>query len=581
MSTRFSLVICLAALALAAALPGVAQAADGNGTDQAPVTLTDDQISALEEASGQNSGDQGVFQDVSDFVTDNAPFFIIGIVILAAIIAGIFIMRGRSRPEGAAGSSSGAGQPSAAEMKRRKRAAIQRSREEERLRRKGGVDPRRQAGQEAPSAATRLAAGAAAGAASGAAVDPVSAEKQGARDQRMAAAAVARSGGAIPAPPSPSQTAPSAAVTATPPPAPPAVGPEPDTVVTGAPQATPPAAAQPSPEEPQAPLEAPQAPSEAPQTAAALAAGAAAGVAGGALAGRATSSASPPDEQAPDRAAHDAEARLRAKVEEIKAEQAGAAAAPLAEQQIHRVEQMEHDLEQSDPVPPLTPGLASVERRLSADSEERDRTLREAEERLRRIERRAEDAERRAAFAERLAQLKIEEADRERRLNEVVSGIDRAEERAREAEARAESAERAAAAALEERSVPRAEVPKPDGGGSGHAEPVPPRRIEERRPESTPESGTGMFAGRGAGQAGDSPSGEPAPVAPAAGDPDAIDLNSATFEDLRDADLSVTQATRILAYRERFGGYRSVDDLEKVPGFPDDLIESLRGRITI
>ncbi len=525
MSTRFSLVICLAALALAAALPGVAQAADGNGTDQAPVTLTDDQISALEEASGQDSGDQGVFQDVSDFVTDNAPFFIIGIVVLAAIIAGIFIMRGRSRPEGAAGFSSGAGQPSAAEMKRRKRAAIQRSREEERLRRKGGIDPRRQAGQEAPSAATGMAAGAglvagaAAGAASGAAVDPVSAEKQGARDQRMAAAAVARSGGAIPAPPSPSQTAPSAAVTATPPPAPPAVGPEPDTVVTGAPQATPPAAAQPSPEEPQAPLEAPQAPSGAPQTATALAAGAAAGVAGGALAGRATSSASPPDEQAPDQAAHDAEARLRAKVEEIKAEQAGAAAAPLAEQQIHRVEQMEHDLEQSDPVPPLTPGLASVERRLSADSEERDRTLREAEERLRRIERRAEDAERRAAFAERLAQLKIEEADRERRLNEVVSGIDRAEERAREAEARAESAERAATAALEERSVPGPRCRNRKAADPRTQSPSRPGELRSSGPRALPKAAPGCLpAGepvrRGIHPAGNRPRSPRRPVIP-------------------------------------------------------------------
>ena len=43
----------------------------------------------------------------------------------------------------------------------------------------------------------------------------------------------------------------------------------------------------------------------------------------------------------------------------------------------------------------------------------------------------------------------------------------------------------------------------------------------------------------------------------------------------------MTQATRILAYRERFGGYGSVDDLEKVPGFPADLIASLREKLTI
>ncbi|MBK5110169.1 MAG: helix-hairpin-helix domain-containing protein [Thermoleophilia bacterium] len=546
MSTRFSLVICLAALALAAALPVAAHGADGSGTDQAPVTLSDEQLSALEDASGQSSDDQSVFQDVSDFVTDNAPYFIIGIVILAAIVAGIFIMRGRSHPEGAAESSTGTGPPSSAEMKRRKRAAIQRSREEERLRRKGGPDSRRSGAQAA------LPAAAATGAASAAAVDPVTAEKQAARDQRMAAAAVARSGGAIPAPASPSQTAPSAAVTATPVPGPAGsasdTGAEPDTVVTGAPAAAP----QPPP-----------------------AAAFAAGAAGGAVAGRAaTSSASPPDEQAPDQAAHDAEARLRAKVEEIKAEQAGTPGASSAEDQLRRVEELERDLEASDPSPPLTPGLASVERRLSADSKERDRTLREAEERLRRVERRAEDAERRAAFAERLAQLKIEESDRERRLNDVVSGIDRAEERAREAEARAESAEKAAAAALEVRDAPRAEVPDT-------AFPGPLKTGTESGPsfsESRAESPPGRSRRPSGGRAEKSDRPESAGADTGHG---AIDLNSATFEDLREADLSVTQATRILAYRERFGGYRSVDDLEKVPGFPEDLIESLRGRITV
>ncbi|MFA9400682.1 MAG: ATP-binding cassette domain-containing protein, partial [Acidobacteriota bacterium] len=320
MSMRFSLVICLSALALAVALPGVAYAADESNTDQAPVTLSDEQIAALEDASAEDSGDKSVFEEVGDFVTDNLAYIILGIVILAAIIAGILIMRGRSHQGGPDARSSATGQPSAAEMKRRKRAAIQRSREEERLRRKGGLEGRGSTGQAAAAAAAGAAAGTAAS------VDPVEAEKIGARDQQRAAAAVARTGGAIPAPASPSQTAPSAAVTAGPvaeqgpvAPEPSAQGPEPDTIVTAAPSEPQPVTPGPEP--------------QAGQTAAALAAGAA----GGALAGRATAPAAPAADPPPDQAAQDAEERLRAKVEEIKAEQArepGGDRAPTLEQGI-------------------------------------------------------------------------------------------------------------------------------------------------------------------------------------------------------------------------------------------------------
>lgn len=631
MITRFSFVFCLAALALAVTLPGLATAANGDSTDQAPVTLSDEQIAALEDASAQNSGgssDKSVFEEVSDFVTDNAPYFIIGIVILAAIIAGIFILRGRSGAGSPRGPTDGTGAPSSSEMKRRKRAAIQRSREEERLRRKGGLEGRRSypggtappVGTAAGAAAVGAAAAGAAGAGSSAGLDPVAAEKQGARDQQQAAAAVARSGGgAIPAPPSPSQTAPSAAVAATAAgvgtsssqeagttygEVPPQPGPEPDTIVTEPPATSeqtapepPPGSEQSAPEPPPAaPEPSPGVPEGGVQVGGAAAA-LAAGAAGGAIAGRASSSASPPAEPASDEAALEAEARLRAKVDEIKAEQGRSPGSPPSESGLREAEQIERDIDVATPPPGPTPGLSAVERRLSADSEERDRTLREAEERLQRIERRAEDAERRAAFAERLAQLKIEESDRERRLNEVVSGIDRAEERAREAEARAEAAERAAAKALEERDAPRAPAP-----ASGFSEPI------QTSTPSGPAFSASSAEGRSSGQTGkgdespdeanepqpgagsDSPSGsglfsregEASSTGTGPGSASgALDLNRATFEDLRDADLSVTQATRILAYRERFGGYRSVDDLEKVPGFPDDLIASLRGRITV
>ena len=60
-----------------------------------------------------------------------------------------------------------------------------------------------------------------------------------------------------------------------------------------------------------------------------------------------------------------------------------------------------------------------------------------------------------------------------------------------------------------------------------------------------------------------------------------IDLNSVTFEQLREQNLSVTQATRLLAHRERLGGFQSVDDLDQVAGFPHDLLEDLKSRSSV
>ena len=73
---------------------------------------------------------------------------------------------------------------------------------------------------------------------------------------------------------------------------------------------------------------------------------------------------------------------------------------------------------------------------------------------------------------------------------------------------------------------------------------------------------------------GSSQTGQPTPAAP-------LDLNVVTFEQLRAQNLSVTQATRLLAHRERLGGFSSVDDLDQVPGFPPDLLEEIKARATV
>ena len=43
----------------------------------------------------------------------------------------------------------------------------------------------------------------------------------------------------------------------------------------------------------------------------------------------------------------------------------------------------------------------------------------------------------------------------------------------------------------------------------------------------------------------------------------------------------MTQATRVLAYRERLGGYSSLDDLDEIPGFPKDFLARIKQRVTV
>lgn len=653
-----SCVLCILALGLALTFSPAASAVTDPGaesvspsTDAAPVTLTPEQIEAMQEAAGIEE-DKSVFEKASDFVTDNAPFFILGIIVIAAVLAGIFILHGRpgkpKPPKAAASPRAGTPQaaPSAAELRRRKRAAIQRSREEERLRRKAGIASRR-AGVDPRTAAQP-----------GAALDPIQAEKLGAQGQAAAVptgpggpgfvpggpVGAARPTGAIAAPFAPTQNAPAPGVVIESPPVPDLADPaqagyqsapadDQTRIQPPAPEETriqppepPPAAPQvpaaptastpvppespPSPVEHEPALEAPGLDATVGNAAAAFAAASAGGAIGArsatrggeptpveepeATTDRPTAEHGLPTADVAGAPAPVIDEQLQAKLDELKAGQGGPAFSPgEAARSLTPGSDRETDRAPAAPSPEpeeLSPGLAAIERRLSAERQERERTLGEAEERLRRIEQRAEDAERRAAFAERLAQLKVEESERERRLQDVVSGIDRAEQRAREAEARAAAAEQTAAAALEQPVAPIADVP--EGLGEKERpdrEPEPPAR-EPERPAGSGDAPSEAPSRPSANE----PEGDPvvsdaerkdlftgSSRAPSAAGGTGVDLNSATFEELRGLDLSVTQATRVLAYRERFGGYREIDDLAKVPGFPPELIESLRSRFTV
>lgn len=607
-------------VAIAATAPtgsGGVVAGDPSGTggtdstaDAAPIALDPEQIQAMQDAANEQSQDPGIFQKASDFVTDKAPFFIIGIVVLAAIVAGILILRGRS----GGGPSTAQSGLSSAERRRRKRAATQRAREEERLRRRTRQSAR---GSSASVSGTpRYGADPARAA--------IEAEKAGAADQQRVAGAVARAGGAVAAPYSPSQTAPAPGVITDQPPVAQPVGGsgagEPVTASLPLPGATGPAA-EPS-------LEAPGADATVGRSAAAFAAGAGTGVIADRIATSRAEPGAPVSEAQLDAGGTDIppvsrevagapapviDDRLRSTLDDLRGVRSVAAPAPEARPAAGSGESFgeppyswrEESREGSD----LSLGLAAVERRLSAERDQRDRTLRDAEERLRRVEQRAEDAERRAAFAERLAQLKVEESEREKRLQDVISGIERAERRADDAESRAREAELSAAAALEGKPAPAARGERPATSASGAR---PARLGTEARPA---RSALGDPAGVSAAErrldrTADTPVGDrdpdrgpasPQPVEErepsdrTADRPDvpdtgngsesetagAVNLNRATFEQLRGLGLSVTQATRVLAYRERFGGYDSFDDLDRVPGFSPETIESMRSRFTV
>ncbi len=64
-------------------------------------------------------------------------------------------------------------------------------------------------------------------------------------------------------------------------------------------------------------------------------------------------------------------------------------------------------------------------------------------------------------------------------------------------------------------------------------------------------------------------------------DADAIDLNSATFEQLRELGFSVTQSTRVITYRERQGGFSSVNDLDEVPGMSRSFRDQVKTKLKV
>jgi DNA uptake protein ComE-like DNA-binding protein len=62
---------------------------------------------------------------------------------------------------------------------------------------------------------------------------------------------------------------------------------------------------------------------------------------------------------------------------------------------------------------------------------------------------------------------------------------------------------------------------------------------------------------------------------------DGLDVNTATFEELRDLGLSVTQSARLIAYRDVRDGYESLDELREIPGLSSETVRELQSQLIL
>ena len=62
---------------------------------------------------------------------------------------------------------------------------------------------------------------------------------------------------------------------------------------------------------------------------------------------------------------------------------------------------------------------------------------------------------------------------------------------------------------------------------------------------------------------------------------DPVNLNSASYDDLRGLGLSVTQTGRVLAFREREGSFKSLDELDSIAGFPRGFLDDLKTKLSL
>jgi DNA uptake protein ComE-like DNA-binding protein len=237
-----------------------------------------------------------------------------------------------------------------------------------------------------------------------------------------------------------------------------------------------------------------------------------------------------------------------------------------------------HEARQPARVAPEAGAPAAAERRIEAApaveedpgtskrpvaEENSERATRPATERLAAVEQRLADAALRADRAEEraaIAEKQLIAAGRatEERL-ERVAEAQRELERAAERAKRGDEVEPTSIAAMAAEAESLASDSKPATAAEPELEP-PSWVVAE--PELDPPQ-------------------RPAPAvepdhAPAEG---MVSLSLAEFKELRELGMSVTQAKRVIRYREERNGFRTLDELDQVPGFPRTFLSGVKERL--
>ena len=129
--------------------------------------------------------------------------------------------------------------------------------------------------------------------------------------------------------------------------------------------------------------------------------------------------------------------------------------------------------------------------------------------------------------------------------------------------------------------VPDAQDEPPEQPAKERAAKKPRRKRIGRRSKATePETETaGDSADEATAESVPEPEPPPAERNEAPPPEGVTSLSQASFEELRELGMSVTQAKRIIRHRDAHGGFRSVDELDDVPGFPKSFLSEMKGRL--
>lgn len=229
--------------------------------------------------------------------------------------------------------------------------------------------------------------------------------------------------------------------------------------------------------------------------------------------------------------------------------------------------------------------LKRAEELLAAREQRFESAIAEARRRLEEAEARAEEAEARAERARRLEAMRQREREHGEQLREIRGQIAAAERRAAEADGRVRELVEAAAAGPEPGELELSAVPDAEAGGDVVAESTP---AGEPAPFPTsPAPALSLAPPIEEPQAADAaqPAEESQPPSQAVetgpADEQRIDINTATSQDLRGLGVGVIETGRILAERERSGGFGDLSALDAIRGLSPELRAKLKSSLRI